>query len=98
MYALRKLYSFRFFLGNEFSHAGRNPYMTKMLGNRFAYNLIGWAVVRRRITGKKGQRTKKRKGQKHEEHPPFRWVSCGGDFYLGGCHVGVIFTLELGKF
>ena len=34
MYPLRKLYSYRFyFLVNQFSHAGRNRYMTETLGN-----------------------------------------------------------------
>ena len=38
-----------------------------------------------------GKRTenRRRKGPKHEEYPPFRWVSCGGDL--------VIFTIKRGK-
>ena len=31
--------------------------------------------------GKRTENRKKRKGPKHEEHPPFRWISCGGDLY-----------------
>ena len=31
--------------------------------------------------GKRTENRRKEKGPKREEHPPFRWVSCGGDFY-----------------
>ena len=31
--------------------------------------------------GKKAEKAKKKKRPKHEVHPPFGWVSCGGDFY-----------------
>ena len=31
--------------------------------------------------GKREQITEEKKRAKSEEHPPFRWVSWGGDFY-----------------
>ena len=37
---------------------------------------------KKKAGGKKDREEKQRKGPKHGEHPPFRWVSCGGDFYL----------------
>ena len=46
----------------------------------FSFKMTDTEAERKSHGGKRTEQ-KQRKVQKHEEHPPFRWVSCGGDFY-----------------